>query len=174
MRFSFFKQGKAADAAALSEKNGHYGPKRKFGRSYHGFLSRRNTASHRCIFPGPRALPLGPAANTAEPPILLYQKSDRNKKAGHTPCGRPCVKQTKTSYGGITHIRSKGRRPNLPLSHLQHCRHGSPVSFLAFAGCAAATCTRAKKHFRLSLPQHGGKALSNFSIHPMKQFARDL
>ena len=50
-----------------------------------------------------------------------------------------------------------------------------PRVFFGFCRVRSCNLHTGKKHFRLSLPQQGNsKTLSNFSIHPMKQFARDL
>ena len=82
-----------------------------------GFLSCRNTASHRsarpCLRHGPRALPLGPPRPSGAP----GQTSHLKTKPAY-PRGMPDPRQARTlPSGGITRIRFLGRSQRLPLSN---------------------------------------------------------
>ena len=82
-----------------------------------GFLSRRNTASHRCNTRH-KALPFvrrGLTANAVFHRPFQRKSNPASKKRRHpTRCLR--MNQLMLSYGGIIRIRCKGRRSYLPLS----------------------------------------------------------
>ncbi len=109
---------------------------------------------------------------TAYPP--LSKKVIATKKQG-TPLRAPLRKANKNFLRRHYPHQVKGSKAQPSSQPFAALPPWLPRVFFGFCRVHSCNLHTGKKHFRLSLQQHGSsKTLSNFSIHPMKQFARDL
>ena len=139
--FSFVYEHEKAEEAPPDRAQPPHGPTAPRVTGVHGgrsklagFLSRRNTASHRGRCKGPGRSPSASG--------FWWRISSFPQKIKAGCDGQPCKKKTilSPSYGGMIHIRSKGRSAALPLSRVS----GSPVLYQVWytfgAGLSRGAC----------------------------------